>query len=199
MDSEIYALIVKYGFRSLHKRLEELMLNEFEYLKEHFLSKVQEAPMIKEISNLPLVEVPRNTLTVTKAKTGRKKVRPQTEAAPQTEVPQAAPQTNEIKEIVVDTVIPENPLVGFRDPKEIKAYQKDQEEKKRLENEALGLDPSKILTKDNLKQWIEVEGRTYAWVAREKAGCSDTQVSATAQMLGIKSKISKKRGIMMSR
>ena len=99
----------------------------------------------------------------------------------------------------METTLPENTVIGFRDPKEIKAYQKEQEEKKRLENEAQGLDPSKVLTKDNLKQWIEVEGHTYAWVAREKAGCSDTQVSATAQMLGIKSKISKKRGIMMSR
>jgi hypothetical protein len=49
-----------------------------------------------------------------------------------------------------------------------------------------------------LKQWVEVEGRTYAWVAREKAGCAETQVAATAQMMGIKSTISKKRGIIMA-
>jgi hypothetical protein len=191
MDSEIYALVVKYGFRNLHRRIEELMLNEFEYLKEHFLSRLTPQPQVKEILNLPVAEVPQNTLTVVKAKKVQKVAK--------VVVPQPEPEVQETKEVVIETVIPELSLTGFRDPKEMKIYQKEQEEKKRSENEALGLDPSKILTRENLKQWIELEGRTYAWVAREKAGCPDTQVSATAQMLGIKSKISKKRGIMMSR
>jgi len=86
---------------------------------------------------------------------------------------------------------------GFRDPKEVKAFQKAAEEAKHKENVAAGIDVSKILTKENLKQWIEQEGHTYAWVAREKAGCPDTQVAATAQMMGVKSKISKRRGIVM--
>jgi len=197
MDSEIYALVVKYGFRNLHQRIEELMLNEFEYLKEHFLSRLTPEPQVKEILNLPVAEVPQNTLTVVKAKKAKKAAK----VAVHEPVPVHEPVAteDEVKQVVVETVIPELSLTGFRDPKEMKVYQKEQEEKKRSENEALGLDVSKILTKENLKQWIEVEGRTYAWVAREKAGCPDTQVSATAQMLGIKSKISKKRGIMMSR
>jgi hypothetical protein len=79
----------------------------------------------------------------------------------------------------------------------MKEYQKKAEEDKRKENEAAAIQLHQILTKENLKQWVETEGRTYAWVAREKAGCPETQVAATAQMMGIKSKISKRRGIMM--
>ena len=192
MDSEIYALVVKYGFRNLHKRLEELMLNEYEYLKEHFLPKVENTVQFKEIVNLPIVEVPKNTLTMQKKRKQQIKQQPTQVLEP--------PIVESTKEIIITDLIPQvESITGFRDPKEVKQYQKEQEEKKRVENEAQGIDISKILTRDNLKQWIEVEGHTYAWVAREKAGCSDTQVSATAQMLGIKSSISKKRGIMMSR
>ena len=86
----------------------------------------------------------------------------------------------------------------FRDPKEMKEYQRSAVEAKRKENEQAGLQPSHFLTKENLTKWIEEEGQTYAWVAREKAGCPETQVSATAQMMGIKSRISKKIGRAMT-
>jgi len=107
----------------------------------------------------------------------------------------AQPDPTEIKDVIVTAPLERG---GFRDPKEMKAYQKETEEAKRKENEAAGIQLFQILTKDNLKQWVEVEGRTYAWVAREKAGCAETQVAATAQMMGIKSTISKKRGIIMA-
>jgi 2-succinyl-5-enolpyruvyl-6-hydroxy-3-cyclohexene-1-carboxylate synthase len=104
-------------------------------------------------------------------------------------------ETPEIKDVVVVTAVQNT----YRDPKEVKAFQKAGEEERHKLNEAAGLQLSQILTKENLKQWIEAEGHTYAWVAREKAGCPDTQVAATAQMMGIKSTFSKKRAMMMSR
>jgi len=182
MDSELYALVGKYGYKAVHRRLEELMLEEYTYLKEHFFDKKQPV----EYKEIVTVEVPKNTIQVTK----RKKV----------QTPVVKAEVVEIKDVIVDVTPQEDSSLttAFRDPKEMKAYQKEQEEKKRIENETAGISVMEVLTKENLKQWIEVEGRTYAWVAREKAGCADTQVSATAQMLGIKSKISKKRGIMMS-
>jgi hypothetical protein len=82
--------------------------------------------------------------------------------------------------------------------REMKEYQRSAVEAKRKENEQAGLQPSHFLTKENLTKWIEEEGQTYAWVAREKAGCPETQVSATAQMMGIKSRISKKIGRAMT-
>lgn len=182
MDSELYALVGKYGYKAVHRRLEELMLEEYTYLKEHFFDKKQPV----EYKEIVTVEVPKNTIQVAK----RKKV----------QTPILKSEVVEIKDVIVDATVKQEPssTTAFRDPKEMKAYQKEQEEKKRMENETAGISVMDILTRENLKQWIEVEGRTYAWVAREKAGCADTQVSATAQMLGIKSKISKKRGIMMS-
>jgi len=72
-----------------------------------------------------------------------------------------------------------------RDPKEMKIWQKEQEDKKRKENEEKGINIKDLLTKENLKKWIEEEGRTYSYISREYVGCKDSEVSATAKAFGI--------------
>lgn len=198
MDQDIFALVGKYGFEALHRRLNEIMRSEFEYLKGCFdkqqtqalqtqalQTQVEQAqveqPQAKQ--NKPITEIAKKT-----RKPYTKKSKASIESQPiVSEVP-------EIKDVIVVAPVERQ---GFRDPKEVKAFQKSAEEAKQQENLAAGIDVSQVLTKENLKLWIEQEGRTYAWVAREKAGCPDTQVAATAQMMGIKSKISKRRGIFM--
>jgi hypothetical protein len=113
----------------------------------------------------------------------------------QSEDVQLSLENTELKDVIVTVLEKAN---HFRDPKEMKEFQKNAVEAKRKENEAAGLSPSDFLTRDNLRQWIEEEGKTYAWVAREKAGCPETQVAAQAQMMGLKSRISKKLGRVMS-
>jgi len=190
MDTDIYALVGKYGFKNLHTRLSEIMREEYQYLQTHFQVVADVAVVSPSPAPVaPLVE---------------KKVRKQkVKFAANTQIPAAVnnepevlaqPEVSEIKDVIVTAPSDR----GFRDPKEMKAYQKEAEEVKRKENETAGVQLFQILTKDNLKQWVEVEGRTYAWVAREKAGCAETQVAATAQMMGIKSTISKRRGIIMA-
>lgn len=179
MDQDIFALVGKYGFEALHCRLNEIMRSEFEYLKSCF--DKQQPTQAQQ--NQPITEIAKKT-----RKPYTKKSKASIESQPiVSEVP-------EIKDVIVVAPVERQ---GFRDPKEVKAFQKSAEEAKHQENLAAGIDTSQVLTKDNLKLWIEQEGRTYAWVAREKAGCPDTQVAATAQMMGIKSKISKRRGIFM--
>jgi len=73
----------------------------------------------------------------------------------------------------------------FKDSKEQKAWQKEQEEKKFKENEAKGVKPKDLLTKENLKKWIEEDNRTYSYIAREYIGCKDSEVSAMAKAFGI--------------
>lgn len=74
----------------------------------------------------------------------------------------------------------------YRDPKEMKEWQKDQEEQKYKEYEKKGINPKDLLTKENLKKWLEEEGRTYSYIAREYVGCKDIEVSAIAKLFGIK-------------
>ena len=73
----------------------------------------------------------------------------------------------------------------FKDSKEQKVWQKEQEEKKFKENEAKGVKPKDLLTKENLKKWIEEDNRTYSYIAREYIGCKDSEVSAMAKAFGI--------------
>lgn len=193
MDQDIFALVGKYGFKALHSRLNEIMRAEFEYLKSQFDAAPAEAVQPQQPQQPQPLQQPQQTqLPVKTSKKGRK---PYTKKSKTTAVEQPiVSEEPEIKDVIVVAPVERQ---GFRDPKEVKAFQKAAEEAKHKENVAAGIDVSQILTKENLKQWIEQEGHTYAWVAREKAGCPDTQVAATAQMMGVKSKISKRRGMVM--
>jgi len=184
MDADIYALLGKYGFKCIHARLIEIMREEYEFLRTHFESVCLSSKPV-EVTEVP-IKKPRKQNTKKVAET----VKP---VVPIDTVHLSPPETTEVKDVIV--TLNEK---GFRDPKEVKEFQKAAEEAKRKENDAAGIQIFQILTKENLKKWVEDEGRTYAWVAREKAGCADTQVAATAQMMGIKSKITKKRGMIIN-
>jgi hypothetical protein len=190
MDTDIYALVAKYGFKNLHIRLEEIMRDEYAYFQTKFQTPIPTPIIVNEV--IPEV------VQKKQRKTRVKKVIPVQsvpELEEQSEDVQLSLENTELKDVIVTVTEKTN---HFRDPKEMKEYQRNAVEAKRKENEAAGLSPSDFLTRENLRQWIEEEGKTYAWVAREKAGCPETQVAAQAQMMGLKSRISKKLGRVMS-
>lgn len=185
MDTDIYALVAKYGYKNLHIRLTELMREEYLYFQKQF----EPVNTVKEVVTQELPVVKRKAKVRVKTPIATSEIREVTEDV------QLSSDDVELKDVIVTVVEKAN---NFRDPKEMKEYQKNAVEAKRKENEAAGLKPMDFLTKENLKQWIEDEGRTYAWVAREKAGCPETQVAAQAQMMGLKSRVSKKMGRTMT-
>lgn len=188
MDQDIFALVGKYGFKNLHTRLTEIMKSEYEYLKNQF----SVAPAVQAVENVHVQTQPQPH---SEKPTGKRKYTKKSQVqVEQTHVEQVTvSESPEIKDVLVVAPVQNT----YRDPKEIKAFQKSSEEERHKLNQQAGIQLSQVLTKENLKQWIEVEGHTYAWVAREKAGCPDTQVAATAQMMGVKSTFSKKRAMMM--
>jgi len=105
----------------------------------------------------------------------QKKQEKQQENQQEKQQPQPQPQLTE--EVVEES--------KFRDPKEMKEWQKNEEEKKRKENEEKGIKKTDMLTKENLKKWIEEDGRTFAYISREYVGCKDSEVSAAAKLFGI--------------
>ena len=207
MDADIYSLAGKYGFKAVHYRLLEIMRQEYECMRLLFDTRViapvvsvpvASAPVVSvPVASVPVVSVPVASVPVTSVpiKPPRKsRVKKELASVEQNEIVSLSLPTDivEVKDIIVN--VSEK---GFRDPKEVRDFQKSGEEATRKQNEAAGVQLFQILTKENLKKWIEDEGHTYSWVAREKAGCADTQVAATAQMMGITSKISKKRGMII--
>ena len=202
IESEIRKLVSSYGYQYVNDTLQSMMKNEYIYLSKVFQTTTTPVSVVPT----PTTLVAQPTATVKKQKkvkkvkvVGQPKVTEPKVTEPKVTEAKVDEPTNtlvleeEIKEVVVT-----NPTPTYRDPKEIKEYQKTEEEKKRKENEEAGIELSQILTKENLKQWIEVEGHTYAWVAREKAGCKESQIAATAQMMGIKSRITKKKALIMA-
>lgn len=191
MDTDIYALVAKYGFKNLHVRLEEIMREEYAYFQTKF--QIPVPILIKEVvQEEPVVQKKQRKTKVKKVATVPSEIIREEE---QTQDVQLSLEDTELKDVIVTVTEKVN---HFRDPKEMKEFQKNAVEAKRKENEAAGLTPSDFLTKENLRLWIEEEGKTYAWVAREKAGCPETQVAAQAQMMGLKSRISKKLGRVMT-
>ena len=85
---------------------------------------------------------------------------------------------------------------GLTDPKDIKKWQKEQEDKKKRELDAQGINPASLLTKENLQKWIVEEKKTFAAVARDYVGLPDSMVSSAAKSYGIQSETSKRRAII---
>lgn len=188
IDHYLNSLIGYYGFKKVHTRLLEMMKDEYEYLHSQFQ---QPSVVTTPLPSEPIAEV---VEVAEKKKTRKPRAKKPVKSEPvNTLVPEVPVELEspEIKEVVL---VPPN----LGDPKGWKEYQKKAEETKRKENDALGIQVHAILTRENLKKWVEEEGQSYAWVAREKAGCPQEQVAATAQMMGIKSKVTKKRGMILS-
>lgn len=94
----------------------------------------------------------------------------------------------EIKQIIVevDQSVQSQQPSKFRDPKEVKAWQRAEEEKKKAELRSKGLRSKDILTRDNLAKWLS-DGYTYARIAREEGGCTEQLVSQIARGYGLTS------------
>jgi len=192
LDADLGSLIGVYGYKDIHTKLTEFMKDDFTFLRSIFEQPVTPIPALQPALQNKIV-MPILTPQKIKRKYQKRVKFEETVAEPV--VNSAITETPEVKDIIVTSVVADK---QYRDPREIKAFQKAAEESKARENLANGVQISDVLTSANLKKWIEEEGRTYAWVAREKSGCPETQVAATAQMMGVKSKISKKRGIIMA-
>jgi len=85
---------------------------------------------------------------------------------------------------------------GFRDPKDIKKWQKEQEDAKAAELRAAGISPASLLTEANMRKWVVDEKKTFAAIAREYVGLSDGVIAAEAKRYGLQSDISKRRAII---
>ena len=59
MDTEVYSLVAKYGFKAVHGRLLELMRAEYDFLRTHFdhvqLQEPVQVPAQVEAPQAPLV------------------------------------------------------------------------------------------------------------------------------------------------
>lgn len=224
LQQDLRALVAANGFEMVHSALHEMMRQEYEFLSKIFKTgtPVTEptpvpvasapasaptpapvpapAPEPVTVSAQPTEKVAKKVMKITVRKAVEE---PLASPAPPPIPPTPALVSQPDESAFYTENSPINTLEmpadkgKFRSPAEVKRFQKDAEAKKRTELDAKGITVASLMTRDNLKRWIEDEGKSYAWVAREMVGCADTLVSNMAKNYGIQSKISKHKGMLM--
>lgn len=244
---ELTHLIGNYGIAAVHKTLESIMEETYNYLQKHYEGHVPICTKEGRPTNFPTTVPQEETSThenhivylptekkIKKVKKAEKETEKDTEPyVSTTEEPYMPPSYDEdnIKTMTIHNIhqyVPphdetsqpnllsyfdthghfpgatdsdnnsttssekKNTFVAI-DPAIRKQQQQQAEKKKRAELDAQGISAESLLTEDNMRRWVETEGRTYSYIARNYVGCPDTVVSAVAKKFGLKSKISKRR------
>jgi type IV secretory pathway VirB10-like protein len=218
LQQDLRALVAAHGFEMVHTTLQEMMRQDYEFLSKIFKTDVLSiavAPVPAPATALahtpspapaPAPTTVHTSLEIVQAMNPPAKKMVKITVRKAAEEPLASPPPAPmpptpapISQPEVNTLEAPAEKSKFRSPAEVKRFQKEAESKKRAELDAKGITVASLMTRDNLKKWIEDEGHTFAWVAREMIGCADTLVSTMAKNYGIQSNISKKRGIIMAR
>jgi hypothetical protein len=139
----------------------------------------------------PTAPIAETTVKNVVVQTGKKPVKVKGKAA-------APPVAENSGETTIDNIGNQNPIVqandeadetssqGSKKGDQYKQKQRAEQKQKREENLAKGIEPESLLTKENLEQWICVEGRTYAYIAAYIVGCKEEEVSSLAKVYKIK-------------
>lgn len=209
LQQDLRTLVANHGFEMVHTTLQDMMRQDYEFLSKIFKSMpvtnpsvlIATVPAIPSIPESVPPPAPAHTTNQASKKMIRITVKKEIEEPIQSSIthPPVAVESTTPVETPVNTIEMPDDKPKFRSPTEMKRFQKEAEMKKRAELDAKGISVASLMTRENLKKWIEEEGKTYAWVAREVIGCAETLVSTMSKNYGIQSKISKRKGIIMSR
>ena len=192
-------MAAKHSYMKIHAELLSLMKEEYTTLKAFF---EPETPKKKSAPAPAPTPTPAPAPTPTPAPAPAPTPAPAPAPAPrpaaaQEELPTKLLANTKIR-IIKDAGSPE-PVSTKMSSKDLKAWQKEQEGKKLAELTASGTNPESLLTAESIKRWIEEEGRTFAYVAREYVGLPEATVADFAKGHGVKSKISKSRAILSAK
>lgn len=220
LQQDLRALVATHGFEMVHTTLNEMMRQDYEFLSKIFkmaapVTAVAPIPApapaptpapVPAPAPAPAPTTVHTSLEVVQAMNPPAKKMVKITVRKAAEEPLASPPPAPmpptpapISQPEVNTLEAPAEKSKFRSPAEVKRFQKEAESKKRAELDAKGITVASLMIRDNLKKWIEDEGNTFAWVAREMIGCPETLVSTMAKNYGIQSNISKKRGMIMAR
>jgi hypothetical protein len=210
-----------FGIEAVHTALDELCKEEYNYLKKIY-GKEAKAQQVQQEAQEPQQpqqaqqgqqaqeeEIPRPENQKIRSDTRVRIVKKPAQDEPSNTVPVVQAPVTQAPVTQVPVVQAPAPVVqapapvvqqhtesGLTDPKDIKRWQRDQEDKKKRELDVQGINPASLLTKENLHRWIVEEKKTFAAVAREYVGLPDSMVSSAAKSHGIQSETSKRRSMI---
>ena len=203
MDLKTYLrqTVAIYGFHAVHKSFQEICKEDYDFLKTlYYAPEKSEKPHKVKAPEPQAAQAPQEeSEEIPRPEKLRGDSRVRIVKKPAEDLPQAQPTQPTQPTIIPLTHSPTQPThteSGLTDPKDIKKWQKEQEEKKKRELDAQGINPASLLTKENLQKWIVEEKKTFAAVARDYVGLPDSMVSSAAKSYGIQSETSKRRAII---
>lgn len=206
---KLRVLMTQYSSQEIHATLQQIFRDDYEYYQTLFSqaqihtqtqtqteAEPQPQPQPQQESQptplTPTDETPISNTTKLRSDTRIRVVKRPVADAP----------TEETVAVVVqreDAVSVASAISGDREKKaQMKKEQTEKEGEKYRELVSKGIDPESLLTKENLKKWIDTDGLTYAQIARDHVGLSALQVSNIAKGFGFKSIIAKKRAMFLA-
>jgi hypothetical protein len=197
VKQELRCLLASYSPKQVHVALLEIFKEDYEFLSSLYGSAPQAAKAHKRkasaVAAEPVVAAAEPVLAEESLKvTPGTKIR----IVKKEELVPAGQEQEQDDQEEEEELAPEPKPSKFRSPKEVRNWQKENEEKKYAELMSQGIVPESLLTQENLKKWLEKDDRTYAYIARELVGVSEGVVSSTAQKFGLKSSVNKKRAMI---
>ena len=215
LKTHLRQAIAWYGLEAVHTTFQEICKEDYDFLKKLYeATKVVKAPQAPVPASSPEAspappqeeEIPRpEKLRDAKVRVIKKPTAPEDLPSQGPQTPQGTQSTQptlnttftqSVATPTVSSLVAQHTESGLTDPKDIKKWQKEQEDKKKRELDALGINPASLLTKENLQKWIVEEKKTFAAVARDYVGLPDSMVSSAAKSYGIQSETSKRRAII---
>ncbi len=211
IKKEIRKMFAEYGISKVHTMFHQVLQEDFEALQAILILSVKEEVKIKKEVKvkqekvkefIPVVPEVVVAKPLKKEKEKPKKVKKVEEkkveimeddfidglvAAPHRITNNTQVVVTKLKEGEEDNVPPNLTT------KELREWQKEQEDKKKAELIGQGIDPASLLTVENLKTWVEDEKKSYSYIARRLVGLPEAQVSAEAKKHNIVSEIAKRR------
>jgi hypothetical protein len=206
LKSHLRYAISLYGLEAVHTTFQDICKEDYDFLKKLYDvpqgHKVLKAPTppAPPVQESPVEEeIPRpEKLRDAKVRVVKKPASEDLANEPFTQTTNTT-STVPAPQVLTSSVVSthtQHTESGLTDPKDIKKWQKEQEDKKKRELDAQGINPASLLTKENLQKWIVEEKKTFAAVARDHVGLPDSMVSSAAKSYGIQSETSKRRAII---
>lgn len=192
--NSIFHEVIQEDFEALQAILGKAKVKKEVKVKEEVKEEVKEVHVVPEVQ-LPVIlveeEKPKKT-NVKKVKEKKEEVMEDDFIDGLIEAPHRITNTTQVvvtklKEGEDDNVPPNLTT------KELREWQKQQEEKKHTELVSQGIEPKTLLNVENLKKWVEEEKKSYSYIARRLVGLPESLVSTEAKKNGIVSEIAKRR------
>ena len=197
-------LVAAHGIGKVYAELYGKMKEDYEFLREFFSAEKaprsaepkKKVPVAKAAAAPPAEASDSADMSASSLRDAKIRIVKKEVVSPQPDPLELFPAA--VEEEVEPAQPPSKPPT-FNTPKEAKAWQKEQEIKKKAELSESGIEPHSLLTKENLERWILTDSRTYAYIAREYVGLPEAMVSESAKAFGIQSEASKKRNEMIKK